>query len=989
MKKPIEKILSTLIAICLVTVSLPIVAVMATSPSSTPPEAESSTTAVPFDFTEPIRVGYYPAYIDMVSDIDSLNNKGYGYEIFEKMSERSELEFEFVPIYDSMLQAVESGYVDVGGFNTKSDAREERVLYSQSPYTKTHIALMSKDESISYADYSAIDGKTVGVYDENIGIEKLDEICELNDITVEYVYADSSKYIDLDTDFHIVYSEDPAVTEMNNVLTLGVHHLYLISGHENVDLMETLDANFFEIVYSEGNFFLELEEKYFSEYINMSHRRLTNEELEILTQRPLEVGYVDGFSPMSYTNDQGEADGALHEMFDYLSNLYGFEVNYHPYNLDDPQETLQNFDVLLTLYRIEGDGNYESEYFEATDAFYEIPMYTIMDSELMENTPRSEALNSGVKIGSLPYQTIDFPSFTSAFPNSEVVFYTVWHDLLDDLAAGNVDMLLCTESATTYTEIYFEDVDTASLMTDAVSHLQFLINKNITDEYLPIFNVLTESMSVREYEAIIETSANAALPETTTGFWEFLAENWYYFALSFFITIAGFIAIYYKGQINKKEALLASYNTDQLTGLTAIQKFRQTVDETIEKAQPGQYELISFDIDMFKTINTHFSADRGTALIIAIAEALKDVFKGTDVLVSRRTSDQFLILRRVNEGGDMRQLFNKAILPAIEDNITDKYKVTLSFGNVVLSDVRIKASALIGQADNARMAGKSSHKTTFITFDDEMRKLYDNKINITFRMEQALKDREFVVEFQPKTDFKTLKIGGAEALVRWVPRFAEKIYPDEFIPVFEENGFISYLDLYVLEEVCRFIKEHTGRHEIPRIAVNLSAHTVLADNIVSRVSEILSQYNIDPKRIELELTESAVEANTDRFLTTIKRFKALGFIIAIDDFGAGVSSLNRLSAVEADTLKLDKAFFDQSEKMGKSMIVVADVIRMAKRLNMKVVAEGVETSAQATWLKGIGCDYAQGYYFARPMSLEAFRELLDEKKQYSLSLTGS
>ncbi len=139
--------------------------------------------------------------------------------------------------------------------------------------------------------------------------------------------------------------------------------------------------------------------------------------------------------------------------------------------------------------------------------------------------------------------------------------------------------------------------------------------------------------------------------------------------------------------------------------------------------------------------------------------------------------------------------------------------------------------------------------------------------------------------------------------------------------------------------------------------------------------------------IELELTESAVEANTEMFLSTVKRFKKLGFSIAIDDFGAGVSSLNRLSAVEADILKLDKAFFDLKDQGGNSTIVVKDVINMAKHLNMKVVAEGVETAAQAMWLQGVGCDYAQGYYFAKPMNVEDFKELLISEKEYKISLT--
>ncbi len=980
-----KKFFSILITICMVTLMFPLMSVSATEKTDTVLDAENTNADVThFDYSKPIRVGYYATFDDMIVNIDSLNNKGYGYEVFQKISERSGLEFEFVPIADSMIEAVQSGYVDVGGFNTRNDERRELVYYSQNPYSKTYIALMTEDMSITYADVDAINGKTVAVYDENIGVDNLDFFCEENNISVNYLYGATETYMQQEADLYITYSEDPTSQDLNNILNLGVYNLYLISSFENADLMEVIDAHYLDVIHTEGNFFMELEEKYLSENIEIAHRGLSKNEIATLQQRPLEVGYVTGFSPISYTNEKGEPDGVMADIQNEFSERYGFEVNYHPYSLEDEDDAHDDFDVLLTLY---GDGDHELEHYAPTETFHEIEMYAVVNNAQLDTTATHEIMQGAPVIGSLPYQTIDFDAFLAVNTEVEFVFYNNWHKLLDDLAAGNVDMLICTESAATYTELYFDDVNTSTIQTDTVAPMRLFINHDIADEYVPIFNVMSDRISEREYTAIIETNSNEALPEVEAGFWELAMENWYYFAILFFIIVAGFIALHYKGQIEKKEALLKSYNTDPMTGLMTINKFRVTAEEIIKKAKPGEYELISFDVDMFKTINTHFSTDRGTAVIVAIANSLKKSFEGTDAVISRRTADQFVIFRRVNEGGAIRQICNNNILPEIEENINEKYKVSLSFGNVIINDVKAKVTSLIGQADNARLEGKSIHKTTFITFDDNMKKQYENKINITFRMEQALKEREFIVEYQPKIDFNTLKLGGAEALVRWKPSFGDKVYPDEFIPIFEENGFISYLDLYVLEEVCKCIKTNCNSMKIPRISVNLSAHTVLSKNIVSRVSDTLALYGIDASMIELELTESAVEANTDIFLSTVKKFKGLGFSISIDDFGAGVSSLNRLSAVEADILKLDKAFFSLKDQGAKSTVVVTDVINMAKHLNMKVVAEGVETAAQALWLQGIGCDYAQGYYFAKPMSEEKFKELLRTNKEYSISLT--
>ncbi len=978
-----KRILSVIATVCVATVMLSAVVVSGYEGNYKPTVGENiiSGNSTRSDFNDPVRVGYFTTFNDIIVDADSLNNKGYGFEVFQKISENSGIQFEFVPIEGSMIDAVKSGYVDVGGFMTRSDARREEVVYSENPYTKTYLALMSKDMDIAYGDVSAIDGKTVAVYDESLGIEILDEFCEENNISVNYVYDTAESYMGKEADFYVTYSEDPSALELNNVLNMGVYNLYLISNFENEQLMEALDDEYYKVINSEGSFFMELEEKYLGGHVEISHRGLTTKEIEILRQRPLEVGYVTGFAPLSYTNEKGEPDGALVEVLNSYAARYGFEVNYHPYSLDEPSAEYNGYDILLTMY---GEGNSVYENYSVTDPYYEIPMYAVINHDAVETTVRSDILESDVKVGTLPYNTLDFKSFLSVSPNINLEYYTDWHELLDSFAAGNVDLLICTESATTYTEVYFDDMYTSTIPIDVSNPMRFFINKDISDEYVPIFNVIMDKYSDSDYEAIIETNANKILPNNQTGFFEFIAINWHYFLLMLLIIGLCFSAIHYRGKISRNEAIIESYNKDQLTGLLSIRKFSEIVDETLEKSKVGEYEVISFDIDMFKTINTHFSIEMGTSIIVAIGDALKKFFANTEAVVSRRAVDQFLIFRPLNEGGTIQEIYEEDILPAIQANLGEKYKISMSFGNAIVSEMKMKGTSLIGQADNARVAGKTLHKTTFVTFDEKMRKQYDEKIDITLRMEQALEEHEFFVEYQPKIEFDTLRIGGAEALVRWTPKDGGKKYPDAFIPVFEENGFIPHLDLYVLDEVCKFIKVNKEKMEMPRISVNLSAYTVLSDDIVARVADILKENVIEHELIELELTESAIETDSARFIETVHIFKELGLAISIDDFGAGVSSLNRISEIEADVLKLDKAFFGDEPGENKSSVVVTDVIHMAKHLNMRVVAEGVETEKQATWLKKLGCDYAQGYYFAKPMSEESFKKILIEEKVYKI-----
>ncbi len=947
-----------------------------------PPQAEVETAQPPFDFTQVIKVGYYGEVTDFADDMDSLNSKGYGVDIFHKIQEVSDLEFEYIELSADPTTALQSGEVDLLAFCTQSQEQAQELLFSQIPYGKTYVSLMTEDMDFVYGDFPEMDGKTVATFVDNIGNERLDFISEHLDFEIEYIYGQAHNYMDLDADFYLAFSGSRHIESLNNILDVGVYNLYLNSTFENRELIEKLDAILYDIVVTEGNFFLELEEKYLADNVEITHRGMMPDEIEILQERPLEVGYIADYAPICYMNEQGEPSGAMIDTLNYYADLYDFEVNYHPYSLSDSPEDYDHFDILVTIY---GNATNDREHYSVTEPYYLMPLYAQINLDRVQTIVLEEILSTSPKIGVLPYQTVDFGSFTEVFPGTELVMYNDWFELLDDFEAGKIDMMMSTASAATYAELYLDDMNRTTIHTDTSVPMQYFINKDIAEQYLPIFNVMIDRMSQSEYEAILQVNANEFLPSGDVSFMEFLAGNWYYFALIILTIVAVFVFIYANVQIKNKQALLESYNTEPLTGFMAPQYFRDNMEELLKTAKPNEYELIVFDMDMFKNINTYFSTDKGTEVILSIADALKTAFAGTNALISRRTAEQFLIFRRVNAGGTLQHICDHFIMPAIKSNIVSRYNVYMSFGNVIVDDPKEKITTIIGQAYAARMIGKNIHKTTFVTFDADMKKQYENKAAITFRMDQALKDEEFFVEYQPKVDFNSLKIDGAEALVRWQPNNGDKIFPDSFIPIFEENGFIPYLDLYVIEEVCKFIQSNSRVMNIPRISVNLSAHTILSDNILQSICQHLSTYNLSPDAIELELTESAVEANADKFLEVVQQFKKHGFVISIDDFGAGVSSLNRLSTVEADILKLDKAFFSLKEQGSRSSSVVSDVISMAKHLNMKVVAEGVETHEQALWLKGIGCDYAQGYYFARPMGGENFKKLLTAPPQYSLS----
>ncbi len=927
-----------------------------------------------------IRVGYYTHFNDIIGEDWLVDRPGYGYEVLKKMEEISDLKFEFVPIEKDLNTALAQGEVDVGGFAIRTEARKESMAFSQFPYTKSYMALMSKDEGIPYNDPKSIDGKVVATHPDNYAQQYLDNYCAQNNISVEYIYGDLSNYMDMDADFYITYSEDKNSREYNNVLNLGVFNLYMMSTNENQHILDDMDDVLNNIINTEGNFFMELEDKYLSKNLEINHRSLTQGEIDKLKERPLEVGYVTDFKPVSYTDEDGKPAGVMIDTLDMFADRYGFDVNYHPYSISDEKETYANYDMLLTIY---GDSDYLEEHYISTDAYFSLPLYAQVPTHVhRDNDNYFEMAKDSSRIGSLPYQAINEDLLLEMLPDSEFVVYEDWHQLLDDYAKEKIDIVIHTQSGSTYAEAYLDGVSSVTEQTDIEVPMTFFISKDIQADYLPIFNVMFDGVNQEQYEELLIVNSSKYIYEK--GLLYYLGKYWYVVVFVIILLTTIFVAILFYKKIQKQDAIKKAYETDELTGFVTAKKFGDLVRTRLKNAKPDEYEIISFDIDMFKTINTYFSVETGTKILIAIADVLKESFKGSDAIISRKTADQFLILRRTNDNIMIKDIYDRKIVQAIHDILGEKYNLSMSFGIYSIDNPKKKASTIIGLADNARTQGKQTHSTTFIYFNDKMAKDYENKLNITFRMKQALKDNEFSVVYQPKIDFKSLKVSGAEALVRWHPHIGETIYPDDFIPVFEANGFISNLDLYVLDKVCACIKKNKAKIKLPVISVNLSALTVLTPNIPRSISNVLQVYDIDPSEIELELTESAIESDPKVFLAVVKRLKEMGYSISIDDFGAGVSSLNRICAIEADVLKLDKAFFGNQEHLEKGALVVADVVKMAKHLDMKVVAEGVETLEQATWLKGINCDYAQGYYFSKPLEREDFKKLLSSDKQYSL-----
>ncbi len=314
------------------------------------------------------------------------------------------------------------------------------------------------------------------------------------------------------------------------------------------------------------------------------------------------------------------------------------------------------------------------------------------------------------------------------------------------------------------------------------------------------------------------------------------------------------------------------------------------------------------------------------------------------------------------------------------------YYLETCAGIYLVDDPDMEVAAMHDNAEIAAAQCKGQYMVHDVLYTEEIGQKVLREQHIIDEMDAALAEQQFIVYFQPKYQLKKMAPYGAEALVRWKKPSGEIVLPNEFIPIFERNGFITKLDYYVWEKVCQFIDSELsqGRNPAP-ISVNVSRVNLYNPDFMDSLIDLIHRYHIPPHYLNLELTESVFSEDAELIQRAVNYLHDAGFTILMDDFGSGYSSLNILKDVDLDVLKIDMKFFSKGNTAEKAKIIEA-VIRMAESLDMMVIAEGVEEKHQVDFLNDLGCDYIQGYYFGRPMSQDQYEKLTnhDEEEQHDM-----
>ncbi len=425
---------------------------------------------------------------------------------------------------------------------------------------------------------------------------------------------------------------------------------------------------------------------------------------------------------------------------------------------------------------------------------------------------------------------------------------------------------------------------------------------------------------------------------------------------------------------------------DGLTGLFSRRAFFKIAEGMIAAEKPGFYTMVCFDIDNFKVINDQYGTHTGDTILKNIAAILKRYVIPSRGIVCRIMADNFAALYPSTFSSTEAINRIHRLLSVPVDYILP---ISFSIGRYVIDDLSLSPSAMYDRAALAMASIKKQYGIKVAYYDESMRKKVLDEQEITSEMDIALKNHNFEVWFQPQYNHSTGALIGAEALARWRHPKKGLISPIEFIPVFERNGFIYSLDKYIWEQTCILLRKwlDEGRSPLP-VSVNISRYDIFCDDVIDTVKNIINRYNIPVDLLRLEITESAFSKSTEHIIKVVSEFIALGFTVEIDDFGSGYSSLNTLKDVMAQVVKLDMRFLENSDNTERGGNILESIIRMTKWLGVSVIAEGVETAEQADFLKSIGCNYVQGYFYAMPMPYSEYetiaRKIVKEEKMLTL-----
>lgn len=926
------------------------------------------------------------AYSDNSSYIIQNSNGsfyGYGVDYLNEISRFTNWNYEYVNCsFEQSLEMLENGDIDLVCCVQRTASREKQFLFAKyaSGYEFSSLYVSTQNDNIQYEDFPAFNGMKIGFLN---GFQS-------NATFAEYAHEHNFNYIpyyyktttEMDNAFYRgeidAFTRNSLRTSPNQkvIARYAVDPFYIVTNKKATGLLKQLN---------DAQLNLKLENPYFEDNLHTKHfhdLEVSNafftmeEQFYIRYTPPLKVAYHKNLYPMTYLKNN-KMEGIVAEFFNEISKISNLSFRFIPYDT--------YYDCINAISNGEADilANVEVNSFWGQDIQVTAPYFS---APLMMLTAKDAAPPLGnttfIAVHNITPAVKNY--LNKSCSNYKIIKCHSPEDAVNAVLSGQAD---CSLESSYYVTNLLTEKAYKNLQSVSLNGFSADVKMGLPlDSDALLLSVLNKSIqSISSTERVQLISHAMAQPNTKASLWSLVEQHRILLAvvLSLFLL---FLLLRYRIQKHKQQKILekiAYY--DELTGLRTRAKFCIDMQKLLNSDNAPSYAVVNFDIDRFPYLNTVLSQEQCNSFLQILAQLITESLEADEINGRLRTND-FVALYHYESNTQLVERIEKIAQQFTEEmkrrNVY--YKIFIHAGIELLYDNKTSPAEALSRAILANNACVPGNIITF--FDNRLKSKLDMEMNIESNMDNALKNGEFIPFLQPKYNIDGTGIVGAEALVRWKKPGGILIYPGDFIPLFEKNGFIISLDYCIYEQILKWMQSQLAqKREVVRISVNLSRLHANDTYLQQHLTEMADRYGIPHHLIEFELTESAFSDENANLFAQLKALRDQGFFISIDDFGAGYSSLNLLRHVPADLLKIDKEFLHESNDSARSSLIIRDILIMAKDIHMQVICEGVETKEQLDFLKEIHCDYIQGYYFAKPMPCHEFESLLAANRQKQLS----
>lgn len=914
-----------------------------------------------------LRVGYVNGY---GISFDGGIHTGYGVDYLEELSRYTGFRYEYIEgDWESNIRKLKKGELDLICPMIKNEELEQFLAYPDYEIGFEYLGLYTTEENeeLFFDDFVHFEGMKVGAFEEN---EAFEAYKAENGFSAEYVFFQSVDEMiqavrDQKIDAYILESS-AQYEHVKMIGKLSVMPYYIVTDKDRNHLFNQINEGIKEIRRQNIYFTAELYEKYFGKEIIGAPAYTADEITFIENGQEIRVAFDPTMYAAEYYDKQMERYvGIFPDLVRLVVQKSGLKMEFIPV------ESYEQARGMFEKGEIDAITGYL--YSDTTAINYSDPVFHL---SLAFATKKGGYLSPGSRIAYLEKYSPYLPYFESRYPSFEFVSYPTNEMLFRAVAEGRAAAGLIN-SYTLNMEIAMGKIPQLEFFASANTAIpvRLLVSKNTNPLFIEIFNKTLRRISTEESNAIV--MANTVTPEVQINL-AALAKRYALPIVTFILVMITLLLSYVliQGYRNRKRLYTLAY-IDPLTGRENYNKFKMEAAKIIEMNSSQRYQMIKLDMDRFKVFNELFGFAAGDQLLKTISDCLDTACRSPVETFARIASDEFILLVQFIDY-DRAQAEMAAFEEDLNNRLTVQYDIRFHYGRYLIEPGETDITAIYEKVNYAHRLAKSTADTKICDYDNRIKNAMLQEKKIENSMEEALAGGKFLVYLQPKYRLKDEGIAGAEALVRWLGENGKLTYPGTFIPVFEQNGFITRLDFYMFEKVCQIIHDWLAQGKQPVVvSVNFSRLHLNNDKFVSSLCSIADRYAIPRHFLEIELTESILYDNEGTLLKVLEKLHDEGFTLSMDDFGSGYSSLGLLKSLPVDVIKLDRSFFMSAKNNNRVLAVLSHMIDMAKDLGIHTVAEGVELSEHVELLKSLGCDMVQGYYYAKPMPFEEFGKQLD------------